>query len=162
MSRRLLHAACAVLGIVVLAACAASTRPAPDETWFRERVARTYVEPFRRGDVETWLEVFAEDAVALHNRRPADVGKAAIRAFGLAVHEHFNIERFDVNVREVRSSGDWVLTRGDFVSRFTLKADGSSPWGEEEGKFVLLWERQDDGVWRILVDMGNSSRSGGD
>ena len=161
MSRPRLKAICMLLGSVILAGCASSPRPIPDETWFRERVAREYVEPFRRGDVEAWLAVFADDAVALHNRRPADVGKEAIRAFGLAVHEHFDIERFDVKVREVRSSGEWVLTRGDFVSRFTLKADGSSPWGEEQGKFVLLWERQHDGVWRIRLDMGNSSGSAG-
>ncbi|MFM7784645.1 MAG: YybH family protein, partial [Gammaproteobacteria bacterium] len=130
---------------LLLYACAAGSPAPPGEDYFRERVARDYVEPFRAGDIDRWIEVFAEDAVALHNRRPADEGRAAIRGFGRMVAEHLRLERYDVEVREVRVSGDWALTRGSFVTRFVSRADGSSPFGEEQGKFVLLWARQADG-----------------
>ena len=142
--------------VLFLSACATAPRAVPDDSFFRALVAEKYVAPFRGGDVDTWIDAFAEHAVALHNRRPPDEGKAAIRAFGEAVRANFRVERFEVNVRQVSSSGDWVLTRGDFVTRFVNRADGSTPFGEEHGKFVLLWERQADGRWQIVLDMGNS------
>jgi ketosteroid isomerase-like protein len=149
-----------LLAVVAMAlgACATAPRAAPDAQFFRALVAERYVAPFRTGDIEAWSGAFAEHAVALHNRRPPDEGRAAIIAFGNAVREHFRLERFEVTVREVRGSGDWVLTRGDYLSRFVSRADGSAPFGEEQGKFVLLWERQADGEWKIVLDMGNGNR----
>lgn len=146
-----------ILAVLLLQACAAAPPPAvPGEDYFRERVARDYVEPFRAGDIDRWIEAFAEDAVALHNRRPVDEGRPAILAFGRMVAQHLRLARYDVEVREVRVSGDWALTRGSFVTRFVSRADGSSPFGEERGKFLLVWARQADGEWKIVLDMGNS------
>jgi hypothetical protein len=31
------------------------------------------------------------------------------------------------------------------------------PAGRQSGKFLLVWERQPDGEWRIILDMGNSN-----
>jgi ketosteroid isomerase-like protein len=146
------------VAVLLLQACAHAPQTSrPDEAWFRERVAKDYVEPFRRGDIARWIEVFADDAVAMHNRRPADEGSEAIRAFGDFVAANLSLARYDVSVREVRIGNDWALTRGDFVTRFVSRADGSAPFGEEKGKFLLLWARQHDGSWKIILDMGNSN-----
>lgn len=146
----------------LLAACATGPGSAPaaqpDAARFRELVARAYVAPFAAGDIELWLQAFADDAVALHNGRPADEGKAAIRRFGESVRESFRLEQFDVTVTAVTGSGDWVLTRGVFASNFVRRSDGVSAFGPQRGKFVLLWARQPDGAWRIVLDMGNAGQ----
>ena len=136
--------------------CAMQTR-VNDDAYFRNLVANAYVKPFAQGDTERWLSAFADDAVAMHNRRPVDAGKPVIREFADAVARYFRIEQFDVTVTQVRRSGDWALTRGEFVSRFVNKSDGQSPWGQEHGKFILLWERQANDEWKIILDMGNSN-----
>jgi len=135
---------------------AADDWPTEDEvkSWVSER----YVKPFQAGDIDTWINAFAENAVALHNRRPPDEGPAAIRAFGEAVHRYFILARYEVRVDEVRRLGDAFVSRGSFTTRFEQRSDGASPWGEEQGKFVLLWARQSDGEWRIELDMGNSNQ----
>jgi ketosteroid isomerase-like protein len=145
-----------LMSVAVLTGCAAQP-PAPDDAQFRTMVAERYVAPFKSGDYARWLEVFADDAVAMHNRRPVDAGKPAIRAFATAVGEHFKVARFDVEVSEVRIDGNVAWTRGEFTSEFVGKADGKSPWGVEHGKFLLIWQRQPDGVWKIVLDMGNSN-----
>ena len=96
----------------------------------------------------------------MHHSLPALHGREAIRDFGRMVHDGFVVEQFDLTVNEVRVSETWALTRGSFVSRFApADAEQSSASGPEApptvGKFVLLWEREDDGEWRIILDMGN-------
>ena len=129
----------------------------PDAEEFRRMVAERYVAPFRAGDTTSWLAAFADHAVALHNRRPMDRGKASIAQFAAAVAHMFEVQRFDVEVTEVRSSSDWVYTVGEYTSRFVSRADGSAPFGTEQGKFVLLWERQESGEWLIILDAGNAN-----
>lgn len=145
--------ACALL----LASCGAQPAP-PTNTQFESWVAERYVAPFRAGEPERWVEAFSDDAVALHNRRDADVGRDAILAFGRLVAETFEVSEMDVRVEEVRVNGDWAFTRGVYVNNFRFRETGEpAPWGREHGKFFMLWERQPDGVWRIIVDMGNSA-----
>ena len=126
----------------------------PDfETLFTE----TYATPFKDGDIDTWITIFADDAVALHNRREADVGKDAIEGFGRMVAQYFKVDEFTVTVDEVRTSGVWAFTRGTYISNLLSRETGEpAPWGREKGKFFLLWELQDDNTWKVIVDMGNS------
>jgi hypothetical protein len=74
------------------------------------------------------------------------------------VHESFELAEYDVEVTDIRRSRDWVYTSGRFSTRFVSRADGSEPFGREQGKFLLLWERQEDESWKIILDMGNSSQ----
>lgn len=145
-----------LLSALMVAGCATQPKD-PDEAQFRSMVAERYVAPFKAGNYARWLEVFADDAVAMHNRRPVDVGKPAISAFAAAVGEHFRLARFDVEVSEVRIDGNVAWTRGEFTSEFVNKADGKSPWGVERGKFLLIWQRQPDATWKIVLDVGNSN-----
>jgi ketosteroid isomerase-like protein len=106
------------------------------------------------------LEVFADDVVGMHNTLPPLVGKDAVRQFGEMVAENLNIEQMDIVVDEVRVNGSWALTRGSFTSKFVPKSvTDSSAIKPGLGKFILLWERQSDGVWKVILDMGNSSES---
>lgn len=130
----------------------------PDDDYFIDIVESRYAAPFRAGNIEQWRLAFADDAVALHNRRPPDRGIAAIVAFGKAAHEYFELKQFDVRVTDVRSSRDWAYTIGEFTTHFVQRSDGVAPWGVEHGKFVLLWKRQANGNWKIILDMGNSNK----
>lgn len=150
MSARLVALA-ALLG---LAGCAVAP-PAPSAADFERMFKERYVAPFVRGDAAAWATVFAPDAVGLHDRRPADVGQAAIAEFGKMVATHLKIDRFDVTVEEVRVNGAWAFTRGSYNTRLLMRSDGKDSGLGGEGKFFILWERQADGQWKIIVDMGN-------
>lgn len=124
------------------------------ELEFQER----YIAPYVAGDTGTWLQVFADNAVALHDGLPALSGKEAIRGFGDAVARNFVIQKLDAVVDEVRREGDWAWTRGHFDALFVEKTEDAPPGvaGPRSGKFLLIWERQDDGRWLVVMDMGNS------
>lgn len=147
-----------VLTFLLALAGSARAEDTMDDAYFQALVATRYVEPFRQGNIDLWIQAFAENAIALHNRRAADRGRAAIEAFGRSVQKHFSLAEYEVEVTDVRRSGKWVYTVGTYTTRFVSKADGTEPFGREQGKFLLLWELQDGDDWRIILDMGNSNQ----
>ena len=129
--------------------------PLPD---FEQLVLNSYIEPYKTGDIERWLDIFADDAVGMHNTLPALEGKQALRRFAETVHSTFNIEQLDVTVDSVITEGNWALTRGNFVADFVPQDAGAENRSNpRQGKYILLWERQDDGTWKIILDMGNNN-----
>ncbi len=129
-----------------------------DDAFFLDLVANSYVEPFRAGDIDRWIMAFDKEAIAMHNRRPIDRGREAIETFGRAVHQHFQLQEYQVEVTDIRRSAQWVYTVGSYTTHFISRDDGSAPFGRERGKFLLLWERKADGDWKIILDTGNSDQ----
>ena len=139
-------------------ACSRQDRQVESLPDFEQLVQKEYIDPYKTGDTEGWLEVFADDAVGMHNTLPALVGKEALRGFAETVHGAFDIEQLDVTVDSVTTEGDWALTRGNFVASFLLKGeDVDNQAAPRQGKYILLWERQDDGAWKVILDMGNNN-----
>jgi ketosteroid isomerase-like protein len=150
-----------ILAVGLLVSCAKNESAMdvlPDlEAEFQSR----YIQPYVAGDIDAWMQVFADDAVALHDGLPPLDGKMAIRGFGDAVSANFLIEKLDAEVDEVRRDGNWAWIRGRFVAEFAAKSDAAPPGvaGERLGKFLLLWERQPDGSWLVIMDMGNGMQA---
>lgn len=146
----------ALLICFFLGACAEPEQaPHPD---FKQLVLENYIAPFKNAETERWMKVFAEDAVGMHNTLPAFVGKAAIQQFADIVEQNLNIEQLDVIIDDVQVNGSWALTRGSFTSKLvpnTLADTADIP--SQLGKFILLWEKQENGGWQVILDMGNSS-----
>lgn len=152
---------CMVLSIVLLMSSCGSEAQSPTITeHLKQKFAEEYIAPYVAGDTETWLDVFGETVVALHDGLPPLEGQDAIREFGNLVAQNFSIVRLDAVVDEVRREGDWAWTRGHFDALFEAKSDSAPPGvaGERRGKFLLIWERQANGEWLVIMDMGNSLR----
>lgn len=147
-----------VLALFVVCGCATNKTPVDPVPDFDREFQERYVEPYVSGRIEDWLDVFADDAVALHDGLPPLEGKPAIKEFGDAVRANFHIKRLDAEIDEIRRHGDWVWTRGRFVADFAAKSDEAPPGvaGERMGKFLLLWEKQEGDGWQVIMDMGNS------
>ena len=125
-------------------------------TGFQALIQNQYVDPFKAGDIDSWLEIFSDSASGLHNRVPALIGREAIAGFGQLVSASFIVEEMTVVVEEVDASGNWAFTRGRYTSHLLDRQSGeSAPWGREQGKFFMLWTCEPQGQWRIRVDMGN-------
>ncbi len=146
-----------ILMMTLASACSAEKNrdTLPD---FEQLVLNNYIAPFKNAETEKWLQVFAEDAVGMHNTLPPFVGKEAIAQFAAMVGQNLNIEHMDVVIDEVRVNGSWALTRGSFVSKFVPKnMQDSSSIKPAKGKFILLWEKQENAEWKVILDMGNSN-----
>ena len=147
-----------LLFLLTMSMACVAEKSAPGHEDFKKMVLEQYIAPFKNADTDTWMQVFAADAVGMHNTLPPFVGKEAIRQFGDIVAQNLNIEQMDVVIDEVRVNGSWALTRGSFTSKFVPKnLEDSSAIPASKGKFILLWEKQESGEWKVILDMGNSN-----
>ena len=55
---------------------------------------------------------------------------------------------------EMAASGDMGYTYGNYVLK-TKDKDGKT--GARYGKYTSIWKKQQDGSWKVALDMGNSS-----
>ncbi len=67
-----------------------------------------------------------------------------------------NILSWDPQRAEVSYSEDMGWTWGTYT---LTQVDDVGQKHEHFGKYLNIWERQDDGQWRVVMDMGNASPS---
>jgi uncharacterized protein (TIGR02246 family) len=104
---------------------------------------------FYRGDADTIVRMYTEDAELLVPETPVVSGREAIaQVWKSIVGPGGNTIR--VNTREVQESGDdWAYEVGAFSA--------SAPQGKvlNAGKYIVIWKRQSSGEWKIHRDIFN-------
>lgn len=140
-------------GVLLAAASTAAAQSSSDaEAAIRlqsERFSQAYVAE----DFDTLIGIYAADGMAAPSGRDFIRGREALRAYwtvpeGTDVTHHRAVpERIVVDGRHAY---DWGRYEG-----------ASGPVGAPrpfDGKYVIVWVLDDDGVWRIAQDMWNSLR----
>jgi ketosteroid isomerase-like protein len=95
-------------------------------------------------------EVYTEDAVLMPPDFGAVTGLAAIKDFlgGFPpIHEFENV------VDDVDGRGDMAYVRGHF--RMVMMPEAGAEPVVEEGQYLEIRKRQDDGSWPIAIDIFN-------
>ena len=120
-----------------------------------KKLMNSYVELFKTGKTEQWTDLFAADAVALHHGSPTMIGKDDIRTFVQDFANQYLVGDMQVSIEDVRIKGDWALIWGNFEEEFIARDTTSNTKQKNIGRYLLLWERQEDNQWKIIADMGN-------
>jgi len=109
----------------------------------------------------------ADDVVALYDAEPIMVPPNAAMVDGLAGVQNYRfgfIETpgvelsFEIVRSEVSSSGDmgWTLSLGEIT---IMRSEGMP--GRDRVRDFHTWKKQDDGSWKVVVDMWNSEMPAG-
>ena len=119
-----------------------------------EKAKRAWVAAFKAEDWDALVDQYAEDAVLLAPDENAVTGHEAIRAY-YGSDEDTSNEVF----RTVSMGGDSniVYAQGEFS--FTIQTGNEEPV-EALGKYMEIWQKQDDGNWLITHDIFNANPAG--
>jgi ketosteroid isomerase-like protein len=145
----------AVLAAVLAAGCdAPSERTFADElaqiTAFNER----YLSSINEEDIAALSSLTTDGHVMLPPNSEPVVGKAANDAMNGGAFERYNFSE-TWNPAETVIEGDLAFQRGTFTTIATPKAEGDRL--EVSGSFLRIYQRQENGEWRMTRDMFNSS-----
>jgi ketosteroid isomerase-like protein len=101
-----------------------------------------------------YMSYYADDSVELPNGAPAIVGKANIaKTMGFLDDRNNHLSWTPVGA-DISASGDLGYTYGTFEFRSKDKAGKPTV---EHGKYTSIWKLQQDGTWKVVLDMGNST-----
>jgi uncharacterized protein (TIGR02246 family) len=116
-----------------------------------EKAAIAWESAFNAGDGKRVAELYTEDAALLPPDAERVDGKAAIAEFWQGAIDS-GLADADLEPVEVVEAGDLAHE----VGTVTLSAPGSN--GERvslSGKYIVVWQRGDDGAWRLHRDIWN-------
>ena len=106
---------------------------------------------FNAGDGKAVAELYTEDAVLLPPDAERVDGKAAIAEFWQGAIDS-GLADADLEPVEVVEVGNLAYE----IGVVTLSAPGSdSERVAVSGKYIVIWQRADDGVWRLHRDIWN-------
>ncbi len=101
-------------------------------------------------DIDKCVAMYEDDAVLFAPNAPAVIGKDAIRAAWKQLLAAPKIQiTFPATTIDVARSADLAVQRGAFQA-VTTDAKGKS--STENGRFVIVWQKQPDGSWKVLAD----------
>jgi uncharacterized protein (TIGR02246 family) len=119
------------------------------------RLRDEFAAAWKAGDAERVANAYTNDAVLLPQNGPAVTGKSAILAFDKGFFDQYAPSNFEISSDEVQTMGDWAFDRGTYKFMATPKAGGEPL--NDQGKYIVLLQRQADGSWKLARDIDNSS-----
>lgn len=148
------------VGVVVawfaLVGCTPAPAPPPPDTRAADEAAiraaiEQWVAAARAKDPAGFLKVYAEDAVVMMEDAPDLRGMEALRdgITGMMQDPHFALE-FVVDKVVVARSGDLAYETGAYT--MTMSDPEQKPV-TEKGHYAVVWEKQPDGAWKVVVDV---------
>ena len=117
-----------------------------------EAQARRFSQAYMDGDFDTLVALYTEDGVAAPGGRDFIVGHEALRAFW-TLPEGRIVSHHETTSKELIVSGDYAYDWGYYEGTAGPVEGEQKPF---RGKYVIVWRRDADGVWRMLQDMWNS------
>lgn len=117
-------------------------------------IRETYMRAFNEGRIDEVIELHAEDVISMPAGMPLLEGREALR--DLTTESFRNAPegfRFEFEAEDLRIADGWAVERG--VTRAYQDEEES---GIPGGKYVMLYERDEEGCWRIAWSITNSDR----
>jgi uncharacterized protein (TIGR02246 family) len=115
-----------------------------------ESASERWVAAARTGNWDEVASLYSDDAVLMPPNAETQQGRAAVRdnLASFPPLQSINFDRVHID-----GSGDLAYVHGRYTMTFTTP-DGQTM--EDRGKYIEIWERQQDGQWRITRDIFNS------
>lgn len=132
------------------------TEPTSRDEEAIDRTRNAYVAAWRAADVDRIARLYTEGALVLYPNQPAVRGRSAILDYFRGFFEEFPTNEFELISAEIVVDGAWAFDRGTYRWKGTPRAGGAAV--EDNGKYLVVLERQANGEWRVARDMDNSDR----
>jgi uncharacterized protein (TIGR02246 family) len=150
--------------LCLLSACQPPAPPVHTDEAATETEARQAIDSFRVRYAATWraadaaalARLYTTDALLLYPGQPALRGQPAIQTYFEGFFAEFLQQDFALMSEEIQVTDHWAFDRGTVHWQAVPRAGG--PPVIDDGKYLVILERQPDGSWRLARDMDNSDR----
>jgi uncharacterized protein (TIGR02246 family) len=145
-----------LVGVLTLVGCAQQPQAPPPDTRAADEAAihaavKEWSASAQAKDADKFCSFYAEDGVIMLEDAPDISGKAAIREGmgGMMQDPNFALS-FAADKVVVARSGDLAYETGTYA--MTL-SDAKKQASTEKGHYVVVWQKQADGAWKVVRDV---------
>ena len=149
-----------LLVTALLAGCAqpAKEAPKPDPAAIRKAIETSnaaQTAAMVKGDIAGAIAPYTADAVVFNPGSPMVTGPAEIQKMFEGMLAAVTIKEFTLTVSDVivAGSGELAVEHGRY--RWTIQPKGGKTM-LDSGKYVVAWQKQADGGWKITRDILNT------
>jgi ketosteroid isomerase-like protein len=103
------------------------------------------------GQADSIGAMFAQDAVQMPPNMAPVVGRDSLRAFWTSNLTTGKWD-FDLTTDEVVVTDSLAVERGHYAVKVAAGPQAQYPSFSDQGNYLVVWRREDDGNWRILWD----------
>lgn len=121
-----------------------------------DKTRSAYAAAWQIGNAAQIAELYTGDALVLYPNQPAVSGRSAIQDYFRGFFGDFPRNEFELSSAEVVVNGQWAFDRGTYRWKGIPRAGGSAV--ADNGKYLVVLQRQADGKWKVARDMDNSDR----
>ncbi len=114
---------------------------------------REWMEAVKRGNPASVAALYTEDATLLVPNIEPIRGRQGIEAFFKAGMQ-MGIREATLQTVDVEYLGDTAYEVGAYTMK--IEPEGGQA-ATDKGKYVVVWKRQDDGPWKLHVDIWNTN-----
>ena len=108
------------------------------------------------GDTESIWEYYSEDVISMPSYQPMTKGLDACKESSKQMMESgMQITAFKSVNEEILVSGNYVVDIGTYEISILMPQMGDQPW-DDNGKYMTIWEMQDDGSLQVVVETWNT------
>ncbi len=152
-------------GILFFLACTLpACQPAPEQTEADiaaiQALAETWGVAAEAGDIDALLALRTDDVVQYPPEAPIARGKQALEEFYRGLFTQFSVFGSFDGTAEIVVDGGWAFFISGYTLRISPKAGGDPV--EEQGKIILICEKQPDGSWLWAHEIWNRNSPLGD
>lgn len=141
--------------VAALSACEA-TDTGPDAAAGIAATSARFEAAYNGGDAQAVAALYTEDGAVLPPGSARIDGREGIAGLWQSFIDA-GVRDLDLETVELEASGDSASE----VGQFTLTApDGQGGRITAGGKYIVLWQRGADGVWRLYRDIWNNNPAG--
>ncbi|GAC1514190.1 MAG: hypothetical protein NVS1B4_01270 [Gemmatimonadaceae bacterium] len=115
------------------------------------------VEAYNRGDVTSFVQVYADDAWVMPANMPAQKGRPAITEYWQGGWK-MGVRNVKLKTLELRGRGDMAYEVGSYELDVQPQ-EGASPGAvtaHDRGKYIVIWKRSATGQWQWYRDCFNT------
>ena len=113
-----------------------------------------FCEAVRQGDAAAIAALYTDDATVLPPNSDMIQGRQGIEESWNATIQ-MGVKDAVLTTEDVFGSGDLVYEIGKYT--ITIQPEGQEEPIEDMGKYVVVWKLQEDGSWKLHVDIWNTS-----
>ena len=117
------------------------------------RATKEWGEAFRSGSIADTMAFLAPHAVLIPPNHPVLAGTEAVEAWARGMFEAVTIHDIDISVDEVRVADGWAVSHG----QWHMKMVAGDAEMSDTTRYVVIWECQADGTWKVAHDVWNSA-----